>query len=49
MGKHNQIDHVVTDKSRNSNVIDVQYFRGYDCNTDIYLVAVKVKTETVGK
>jgi hypothetical protein len=31
---HNQIDHVFIDKRRHSNILDVQAFRGADCDTD---------------
>jgi hypothetical protein len=40
---HNQIDHVLIDKRRHSNILDVHSFRGADCDTDYYLVVAKLK------
>jgi endonuclease/exonuclease/phosphatase family metal-dependent hydrolase len=31
---HNQIDHVLIDKRRHSNILDVCFFKGADCDTD---------------
>jgi hypothetical protein len=41
---HNQIDHVLIDKRRQSNILlEVRSFRGADCDTDHYLVVAKLK------
>jgi hypothetical protein len=40
---HNQIDHVLIEKRRHSNILDVPLFRGADCNTNHYLVAAKLR------
>jgi exonuclease III len=39
----NQIDHILVDRRRHSNVLDVQSFRAADCESDHYLVVVKVR------
>jgi endonuclease/exonuclease/phosphatase family metal-dependent hydrolase len=40
---HNQIDHILVDKRRHSNVLDVLSFRAADCDSDHYLVVAKVR------
>jgi endonuclease/exonuclease/phosphatase family metal-dependent hydrolase len=40
---HNQIDHILVDRRRHSNVLDVRSFRAADCDSDHYLVVAKVK------
>jgi hypothetical protein len=49
MVPHNQIDHVLIDKRRHSNILDVRYFRGADCDTDHYLVVAKIEGENFSK
>jgi hypothetical protein len=39
---HNQIDHILVDRRRHSNVLDVRSFRAADYDTDHYLVLAKV-------
>jgi endonuclease/exonuclease/phosphatase family metal-dependent hydrolase len=40
---HSQIDHVLIDKRRHSNILDVRSFRGADCDTDHYLIMAKLR------
>ena len=47
---HNQIDHVLIDMRWHSSVLDVQSFKGADCDTDHYLMTAKVRKRlAVGK
>jgi endonuclease/exonuclease/phosphatase family metal-dependent hydrolase len=40
---HNQIDYVLIDKRRHSNILDDRSFREADCDTDHYLVVAKLR------
>jgi hypothetical protein len=40
---HNQIDHILIDRQRHSNVLDIRSFRAADCDTDHYLVGAKIR------
>jgi hypothetical protein len=40
---HNQIDHILEDRQRHSNVLDVRSYRAADCDSDHYLMVVKVR------
>jgi endonuclease/exonuclease/phosphatase family metal-dependent hydrolase len=40
---HNQLDHVLIDKRRHSNILEVRFFRGADCDTDHYLLVAKLR------
>jgi hypothetical protein len=39
---HNQTDHILVDRRRHSNVLDVRSIRAADCDSDHYLVMGKV-------
>jgi hypothetical protein len=39
---HNQIDNVLIDKRRHSNILDIGSFKVADCDTDHYLVVAKL-------
>jgi hypothetical protein len=41
MGRLNQIDHILVDRSWHSCTLDVRSFRGADCDTNQYLVDAK--------
>jgi hypothetical protein len=40
---HNQIDHILVDRRRHSNVLDVRSFRAADCDSDHYLLVAKFR------
>jgi hypothetical protein len=40
---HNQIGHILVDRRRHLNVLDVQSFRAADCDSDHYLVVANVR------
>jgi hypothetical protein len=40
---HNQIDHILVDSRRHSNVLDVRSFRAAEWDSDHYLVVAKVR------
>jgi hypothetical protein len=40
---HKQIDHILVDRRRHSNVLDVRSLKAADCDSDHYLVVAKVR------
>jgi hypothetical protein len=40
---HDQIDHILVDRRRHSNVLDVRSFRGAGCDSDCYQEVAKVR------
>jgi hypothetical protein len=40
---HNKINQILIDRRRYSSILDVQSFRGADCDTNHYLVVAKVR------
>jgi len=43
MGRHNHINHILTDRIWHSNILNVRSCRGADCDTDHYQVVAKVR------
>jgi hypothetical protein len=39
---HNQIEYILVDRQRHSNILYVRSYRAADCDTDHYLVVAKV-------
>jgi endonuclease/exonuclease/phosphatase family metal-dependent hydrolase len=42
-GNPQQIDNILVDRRRHSNVLDVRSFRAADCDSDHYVVVAKVR------
>jgi len=40
---HNQIHHILIDRRFHSDILDVRFFSGADCDNDHYLVVAKVR------
>jgi hypothetical protein len=40
---HNPIDHILIDRRRHSNILNVRSFRWAGCDTDRYLVVAKIR------
>jgi hypothetical protein len=40
---HNQIGHILVDRRRHSDALDVRSYRAADCDSDNYLVVAKVR------
>ena len=40
---HNQIDHILIDKRRQSSILDIRSFRGADCDSGHYLLIAKLR------
>jgi hypothetical protein len=40
---HNQIEHILRDGIHHSSILDVQSFRGADCDTNHYLMVAEVR------
>jgi hypothetical protein len=39
---HSQVDHILADRRRHSNILDVRSYRAADCDNDHYLVVAKI-------
>jgi hypothetical protein len=46
---HNQIDHILVDRQRHSNILHVALYMAADCDTDHYLVVAKVREREANK
>jgi hypothetical protein len=44
---HHQIDHILVNRRKHSNVLDVRSLRAADCESDHYLVVAKVRERLV--
>jgi hypothetical protein len=42
---HNQIDHILVDRRKHWNILDVRSHRAADCDTDHYLVVQKLESD----
>jgi phage pi2 protein 07 len=40
---HSQIDHILVDRRKHSNILDIRSYRAADCDSDHYLVVAKVR------
>jgi hypothetical protein len=40
---HKEIDHILIDRRRHSSILDVRWFRAADCDTDHYLVVLRIR------
>jgi hypothetical protein len=45
MGNPTVIDHILVDRWRHSNILDVRSYREADCDTEHYLVVSKVREQ----
>jgi hypothetical protein len=46
---HNHIDHILVDRRRHSNALDVRSFRAADSHSEYYLVVAKVRESLTAK
>jgi len=49
--KSNQTDYVMIDSQHATDILDVKYYRGVDCDSDRYMVKIKYRQwiSTIGK